>query len=458
MIVKKHLLLLFLVGCFSLEAFVEPEYAAIDQQSLLKHYTFFKKRAVVLSHVIKQVDAGLQYWAREKYTEHRTPWYRKSLYRSFAQKKYRKKVVESIACLQEIKKESARLLGLFSAYSDLYENHHQEEAYQIYQTIQSSFGSLDGLALYKNIINRCCFLSAVLEQSSAPKHIHAHWKSYATGAVSVAALACLYSKHKTVFDHGAKAVSDFCKDWWQENMLDNFKAARHWYHTGMTGEPLKILKDNPADEQGFIYIGEASEITGDDLPELRVVVDQDMPAVRFTSFIKFASRGDSAHLERQGLVNAYNNKFKPWFAAAREQLVLACQQTEHFVNQRKIKSAGKMLFAQSFEALLVSAGCVALLKSAYDYFYQKKMYMDPLRYQIKKLHQILHATYESNYEQHGLLRAHLQMMVEVTSLLPADVEQSLCEDVISLKSFLVPLKEKQKIVERWYQTYRFLRV
>ena len=88
MIVKKHVLLLFLVGCCSLEAFVEPEYAAIDQQSLLKHYTFFKKRAAVLSHVIKEVDAGLQYWQREKYIEYRTPWYRKSLYRSFDQKKY----------------------------------------------------------------------------------------------------------------------------------------------------------------------------------------------------------------------------------------------------------------------------------------------------------------------------------------------------------------------------------
>jgi hypothetical protein len=424
------------------EMFLQPR--SCVTRSLVKEQDFVTEKRLTLFRLIKEVDQALNYWQGENYRESRAAWYQKRMCRWGARQEYRKKILQSIDELQKIKQTACAMLGLLSAYSDVLQNNQQAEAAKIYAYLQdlSLCSPTDhGLELDR-LINSA-------EQHVSSKHLDKYWKSYLGAAVSLASAAALYVAHKDIFYEKCSAVSSACSQWWHNAL----QAIQEWRETGMVGRPLKIVKDNPRDPRGQFYISDLPDITVEDLPALRVVVDQNM---YIADIVKVASQGDSIHLGREDFVALYNQKLVPLFSTVREQLIASSRELEQLVDQKRRDYAILFCLAASSKILLAATGCLMGTKLLYSRFYVKKDHRALLRDSVKKMYDILHGDYASVYEQHGALCAQAKIFLESTSSLPTDIDQTLWEDVVQLTHFLVSQKRKQQIIQGWYNCYHFL--
>ena len=76
----------------------------------------------------------------------------------------------------------------------------------------------------------------------------------------------------------------------------------------------------------------------------------------------------------------------------------------------------------------------------------------------KKLHQIIHNREEFSYEQQGAVYVHTQMLLDTLVEFPIEIAKTIYEDVERLINVEILVEEKREIMNRWYDTYTFLKM
>lgn len=437
----------------------------VSKDLLVEYNLFFKKMIFQLYKFVKLVDTDLEYWKNENYVERRLPWYYKSLYRQFFKKRYKKKVATSISKLKLLKKEACTLLGLFYEYTSYLRVHQVDDAVEVLKIIESVFPMSEAEAslIFTGEIKKYCgSLQLQYEKYKAPSHVGKYWKTYTAVLAAVGVAAHLYHQNESRFATRYDDFQMFLNTWWDENISDNMRLVKNWYKDGLfypipkkvPEDILKLLKVKtpqaipikfPSSSRG--HLDAACDALKDmpipytfGLATTKVDLKEILNA--FYSSLEQARVGEGfvVEIDEDAVKNAYKNIIYPMLYNAQK------------------RNQGVVLAALFSSVALVGLGAYKLIKGSFDKFFKKDLHVDPARYNVKKLHQIVHGNESLKCEQNGALYAHINMLLETLVEFPTDVAQTIYEDSLRLKDVRISLEEKRQIVNRWYNTYNFLRI
>lgn len=360
-------------------------------ETLEEYQQFFKEQIVGLRDVVTRADQGVQYWKHKKYRNDHA-WVRL--------KNRREKYKKSITKLHEVKRSAAILLGMFYHFDSLCQLERRTEAEALLEEVRSVFShvqeNIDGLLLTARVEDFCGKLDRVCLKYQKPDHVERHWKSYAVGAIVLAALYDAYYRHG--IDQKAQA-------WWHENITENIRKTREWKESGVFGQPYRMMEE-PEVEGGS----------------------------------SFSTAGVARTVVREIL-----------------RLVKIKQRVEDTVNYNKGINTAAFLKSTAQVLGLVYVGQKGL-RYTIRHMLDKTEYIVAARYHVQKIHQILHAEYEHEHERIGLLYTHIRLLLEQVGYFSSETVEALLSDAARLRSVFIGVEEKQAIVSRWYNIYQFLQV
>jgi hypothetical protein len=444
---------------------LSPRSLPINKDLLVEYNQFFKKMIFSLYGFVKLVDTDLEYWKNENYVERRVPWYYKSLYRQFFKKRYQKKVALSISKLKLLKKEACTLLGLFYEYASYFQAHQIDDAVEVLKIIESVFPMPEAetsLVFTAKIKKYCESLQCQYKKYKAPSHVGKHWKSYAAVAVTAAGLVYSYQKNHSLYEEKYEEISLFLKNLWKENIEENTQIIKNWYNDGLfypipkevPEEVLRLLKIKSPEAVPVEFPLETREklrIACENLKSKPIPYTLGFLTVKLDFTDVLDSLCDAAEQARIGegfvveidedaVKDAYQNIIYPMLYNAQK------------------RNQGVVLAGLFSSAAVAGFAFYKVFKGSFDRFFKNNLHVDPARHNIKRLHQIVHAHQKLECEQNGALYVHVNMLLETLVEFPTAVAQTIYEDSTRLKNVQTPIEEKRQIVNRWYNTYEFLRI
>jgi hypothetical protein len=418
---------------------LNPKKLACSQKNIVKYNFILKRMTACLYQFVKQVDSDLEYWKKEDYFARRMSWYYKSLYHQLFKKNYQQKIENSLFYLEQLKRETSTLLGLFYEYSSHVQNGHIDNALHILAILESIFPLPEveaELVLEIKIKKYCIHLQKIYTKNRAPHHFEKNWVSYSTIALAGGIAAYFYSQNQEVWEKHYEEI----RDTWKEYVRDLTSSTYNFIKIGIFGDPMKIHKDHPDDPNGAVYISKPPNEIG--LEEEARTIESNKNWYRADQWVwaKSLRIGESL----------YRKRGKPSAERARNNAIEISKAIDHAFNDLQ-KRFGVVFLVASMYPLYSG---VAVIRN-----HVKKIHIfNPVAYHVRKLDQILHSPHELNCQLNGLLYIHTHMLLDVLFQFPIDIAQTIYEDSHRLKDIAVSIDEKQHIIQRWYDTYTFLKI
>jgi hypothetical protein len=417
-----------------------------DPELSFDHSVFFQGQVPVLYEFIKKVDTDLEYWKSELYKQSHYSWYAKITNKIFGSFDYESKIIE----LSRVKQKACHALGMFLEFSYFYDENSLDASQFVLQQIKLFFEGRR-LANYFHLGGKIEKFYDILESEyqtyKAPNHFKKHWKSYITGGVSLAVTVYLCSKYSAM---------QWCKN--------RVEGAKKWYCDGRVYSfpselPDNILEKLPIDASFRIPVGLHQEsVDGIALSRERLDACKLKGTRGYVHAGMFATDSQIDYVNNkiysvQGLVEniRIGEGIHPR-AMASEFYSNNLLPVVNIAQQKIMRGA-------LFVSALIGA-CVGqrVVRGVYGYLYSKKKQMNSARYNIKKIHQFVLDLNCSRYEVNGALFVHTQMLLESLTGLPIEVARAIYEDIEFLQDLSIDEDEKKAIVERWYNTYLFLKI
>jgi len=384
----------------------------------LEHFVFFQKQSPLLYEFIKKVDIDLEYWKREYYKHSHHSWYGAITDTIFGRFDYECKIIE----LKKVKQNACQILGMFLECSYFYDENSLDASQHVLRQIEVFFEDrrLANIFQLKDKVEKYYdILESEYQIYKAPHHFNKRWKSYAVGSAALAAVVYVGYRYSAV---------QKCKQF-----AGKVDTAMGWYNEGVFCRLPEEIPQGAVDNWNRFLDVDDLEVENDSWFSWKA------PLTKLIDFwnSKIVLTEEAVRELREKVSDFYKDSLVPKVHATQGAMLNGAH------------------FALSLVAVFVG---YKVVKGLYGVAFNKQKYINSARYNIKKIHQFVLDLGYSRYEASGALFVHTQMLHESLVGLPIEVARAIYEDIDFLQDLSIDEEEKRAIVDRWYNTYLFLKI